>query len=267
VAWERWPGGSPPLVLVHGTSAHTGWWHGTVPALAGRHDVVAVDLSGHGDSGRREAYSMAGWSAEVLAVAAALGLPRPVLVGHSIGGLVAAGAAARAPGAVSGLVLVDSIVEEPVRPPERPPGPTRPRGTRVFADVEEAVAAYRLAPPQEVGDPAALEYVARHSVRPVPGGVGWKVDGRVFDVVLRPGLTGALDGVRCPVAVVRGGRSALVGPGAAAALERRWGRHVPQHTVPGAGHHLVLDDVAATRAALVAALDDVLDGSDGIVPR
>jgi pimeloyl-ACP methyl ester carboxylesterase len=249
---------------VHGTSAHTGWWHGTVPALAGRHDVVAVDLSGHGDSGRREEYSMAGWSAEVLAVVATLGLDRPVLVGHSIGGLVAAGAAARAPGAVSGLVLLDAIAEEPSRPPEQLPGPGRPRGTRVFADAAEAVAAYRLAPPQEVGDPAALEYVAAGSVRPVPGGVGWKVDGRIFDVVMRPGLTDSLDGVRCPVAVVRGERSALVGPGAAAALERRWGRPVPEHTVAGAGHHLMLDDVAATRAAVRAALQDVLAASDGI---
>ena len=252
---------------MHGTSAHTGWWHGTVPALAGRHDVVALDLSGHGDSGRRPEYSMAGWSAEVLAVVGALGLDRPVLVGHSIGGLVAAGAAARAPDAVSGLVLLDSIVEEPARPPEPPARSARPRGTRVFADVAEAVAAYRLAPPQAVGDPAALAYVAAGSVRPVPGGVGWKVDGAIFDVVLRPGLTGSLDGVACPVSVVRGERSALVGPGAAAALERRWGRPVPQHTVAGAGHHLMLDDVAGTQRALLAALDDVLSAADGFVRR
>ena len=249
---------------MHGTSAHTGWWHDTVPVLAGRHDVVAVDLSGHGDSGRRAAYSMAGWSAEVLAVATALGLERPVLAGHSVGGLVAAGAAARDPDAVSGLVLLDSIAEEPTRPPGPPPAPARPRGTRVFADVAEAVAAYRLAPPQEVGDPAALARVAAGSVRAVPGGVGWKVDGRIFDVVLRPGLTDSLDGVRCPVAVVRGERSALVGPDAAEVLARRWGRPVPQHTVAGAGHHLMLDDVAGTQAALLAALDDVLAPSRGM---
>ncbi|MGY1652379.1 alpha/beta fold hydrolase [Geodermatophilus sp. SYSU D01119] len=254
-------------MLVHGTSAHTGWWHGIVPALAGRHDVVALDLSGHGDSGRRARYSMAGWSAEVLAVVAALRLDRPVLVGHSVGGLVAAGAAARAPEAVSGLVLLDSIPEEPARPPGPPPAPSRPRGTRVFPDIAAAVAAYRLAPPQDVGDPAALAYVAGRSVRPVPGGVGWKVDGAIFDVVLRPGLTDSLDGVTCPVSVVRGERSALVGPDAAAALARRWGRPVPQHTVAGAGHHLMLDDVAGTRRALLTALDDVLTASDGFVHR
>ena len=43
------------IVLVHGGAAHARWWDHIAPLLATGHMVVALDLSGHGDSGRREA--------------------------------------------------------------------------------------------------------------------------------------------------------------------------------------------------------------------
>jgi pimeloyl-ACP methyl ester carboxylesterase len=256
VAWERWPHrGAPPVVLVHGTSAHTGWWHSTVPALADGYDVVAVDLSGHGDSGRREAYSMAGWAEEVLGVVAAVCGGQALVVGHSIGGLVAAGAAVRDPAAVTGLVLVDSIVEPPPRPAEVA---VRTRTPRVYPSVAAAVARFRVEPPQPVGDPAVLEHVAAGSVRAVPGGYAWKVDSRIWDVVASPDrLTEDLPGVRCPAAVVRGERSSLVADDAGAVLAALWGRPVPQYTVPRAHHHVMLDEPAAFGVRLRTALDDL----------
>jgi pimeloyl-ACP methyl ester carboxylesterase len=256
VAWERWARpGAPRVVLVPGTSAHSGWWHPVVPALTDRYDVVALDLSGHGDSGRREQYSMAGWAEEVLAVVEEVCGGRALVVGHSIGGLVAAGAAARDPAAVAGLVLADSIVSPPPHPAEVA---VRPRAVRVFGSVAEAVARFRLEPPQPVGDRVVLERIAAGSVRPVPGGWSWKVDPAIWDVVATPdGLTDDLPGVRCPVVVVRGERSSLVGPDAGPALARLWGRPVPQHTVPGAHHHLMVDDPKAFGAALRVALADL----------
>ncbi|WP_448628192.1 alpha/beta fold hydrolase [Geodermatophilus sp. URMC 64] len=256
VAWERWPSpGGLPLVLVHGTSAHAGWWHSTVPALRGDFDVVAVDLSGHGDSGRRASYSMAGWAEEVLAVVDGVCGGRALVAGHSIGGLVAAGAAARSPDAVAALVLADSIVEPPDRPADVA---VRRRVTRVYPSVAEAVARFRLEPPQPVADRTVLDYVAARSLREVAGGWAWKVDPAIWDVVARPeGLTDALARVRCPVAVVRGEHSSLVGEDAAAALARLWGRPVPQYTVAGAHHHLMLDRGDAFTGCLLAALGDV----------
>ena len=244
-------------MLVHGTSAHSGWWGPVAPALTDRYEVAALDLSGHGDSGRRGRYSMAGWAQEVLAVVHAVCGGRALVVGHSIGGLVAAGAAARDPGAVRGLVLADSIVSSPRRPAQVA---VRPRPVRVYGSVAEAVARFRLEPPQPVGDRAVLERIAEASLRPVPGGFSWKVDPAIWDVVATPdGLTDDLPGVRCPVAVVRGEHSSLVGPGAAATLARLWGRPVPQHTLPGAHHHLMVDDPTAFGALLRAALADLED--------
>ncbi len=73
-AWGR-PGG-PGIVLVHGGAAHSRWWDHIAPLMAGRR-VAALDLSGHGDSGRRDPYSLDVWAREVLAVAAAAGISTP----------------------------------------------------------------------------------------------------------------------------------------------------------------------------------------------
>src|SRR5215218_11469332 len=89
VAHRVWgPVGAPGVVLVHGGAAHSGWWDHVAPLLTG-HRVVALDLTGHGDSDRRASYPMHHWADEVVAVADAAGLARPVVVGHSMGGWVA----------------------------------------------------------------------------------------------------------------------------------------------------------------------------------
>ena len=58
------------LVLVHGGGAHAHWWDHIAPLLALDRRVLALDLSGHGDSGRRDSYTLDAWATEVLAVAA-----------------------------------------------------------------------------------------------------------------------------------------------------------------------------------------------------
>ena len=60
----------PGLVLVHGGAAHAHWWSFIAPLLAPQHHVVALDLSGHGDSGRRAVYAIETWADEVMACAA-----------------------------------------------------------------------------------------------------------------------------------------------------------------------------------------------------
>lgn len=48
--------GATTVALIHGGSAHSGWWTATAGRLASEYDVVLPDLSGHGDSGHREEY-------------------------------------------------------------------------------------------------------------------------------------------------------------------------------------------------------------------
>lgn len=52
--------GSSGIVLVHGGAAHARWWDHIAPLLATGRRVVAIDLSGHGDSGRNDKYTLDG---------------------------------------------------------------------------------------------------------------------------------------------------------------------------------------------------------------
>src|SRR5688572_17202095 len=88
IHYLRWGDPSKPgLVLVHGGAAHAHWWAFLAPMLTRGYHVVALDLSGHGDSGHRPQYPYAVWCEEILAVARDAGMTHPpVLVGHSMGG-------------------------------------------------------------------------------------------------------------------------------------------------------------------------------------
>jgi pimeloyl-ACP methyl ester carboxylesterase len=77
----------PPLVLVHGGAAHAMWWSAHACELSRHYYVIAPDLSGHGDSGQRDAYPIEMWAEEVMAIGEDAAAGRaPVLVGHSMGG-------------------------------------------------------------------------------------------------------------------------------------------------------------------------------------
>jgi pimeloyl-ACP methyl ester carboxylesterase len=62
--------GRQGLVFVHGGGAHARWWTHIAARFSSEFRVLAVDLSGHGDSGQRETYTLDQWTEEVMAVAA-----------------------------------------------------------------------------------------------------------------------------------------------------------------------------------------------------
>jgi pimeloyl-ACP methyl ester carboxylesterase len=112
--------GKPPLVFVHGYSlrATAGPYDELLAQLATRHVVYALDLRGHGAS----AAALAGWSVnaladDVVAFARALGLARPVLVGHSFGSFISLLAEIRHPGSFSALCLLTPGPADPRRDP------------------------------------------------------------------------------------------------------------------------------------------------------
>jgi pimeloyl-ACP methyl ester carboxylesterase len=99
--------GEPAIVLVLGLGSDLRAWARNLDALAAKHRVVALDLPGFGRSSKpRSAPSLRGWAACVDAVARELGLVRPVIVGHSMGGQLALHHALEFPGGARALVLV-----------------------------------------------------------------------------------------------------------------------------------------------------------------
>lgn len=104
IAYERSGHGSP-IVLVHGITESHHTWDPLVPTLAVHHDVVAVDLRGHGDSSRTAPFDAVAFAGDLVGLVGALGLGRPLLVGHSLGGVVVSAAATALD--VRGVVNVD----------------------------------------------------------------------------------------------------------------------------------------------------------------
>ncbi|KUL20632.1 alpha/beta fold hydrolase [Streptomyces regalis] len=104
-----WGGPGQPVVLLHGLAGHAGEWDGLAWRLSSRYRVVAVDQRGHGAGERHpQDVSRAAYVADVIAVVEQLALPRPVLVGQSLGGHTAMLTAAAHPGLVHALVLIEA---------------------------------------------------------------------------------------------------------------------------------------------------------------
>ena len=96
---------APSLVLVHGITENRHMWDPLLPSLAAEHYVLAVDLRGHGESDEGDAYDPISYASDVVETATALGIERPLLVGHSLGGVVVSAFAAIAP--CAGVMNVD----------------------------------------------------------------------------------------------------------------------------------------------------------------
>ena len=85
IVYESWGDpGNPGAVLIHGSNAHLEWWRFTAPFLADKLHIVALDLSGNGDSDWRERYTGELFAKEVMATAEAASMKEnPFIVGHS----------------------------------------------------------------------------------------------------------------------------------------------------------------------------------------
>jgi pimeloyl-ACP methyl ester carboxylesterase len=256
-------GGGGGIVLVHGGAAHARWWDHIAPLLAGRNRVVALDLSGHGDSGRREAYSLDAWAHEVLAVAADAGFDAPpVIIGHSMGGFVALRAAGIYGARIAGAVAIDSPVRD-ITPEERAARERRAFGPlRVYPSAEAAIARFHPIPDQPVL-PYIGAHVARTSIRETGGGWSWKFDPRIFARhQLTPALLTRLD---CRVALFRA-EHGIVSPQIGEVMYDRLGRLAPMIEIPVAGHHVMLDQPLSLVTGLRTLLAD-WDHSTPASPR
>jgi pimeloyl-ACP methyl ester carboxylesterase len=254
IAYRAW--GDPAdrnIVLVHGGAAHSRWWDHIAPLLARGWRVIALDLSGHGDSGRRDRYSLDTWAREVLAVVTDAGTAAStVVIGHSMGGLVTLRLATLAGSQIAGAVAIDSPIRD-MAPEDRAARQHRAFGPlRVYPTREAAIARFRPIPDQPV-----LAWVAGHvaatSIRPAEGGWTWKFDPQVFvRDHLTPELLTRLD---CRVALFRA-EHGLVTPQQGEVIYDRLGRVAPLIEIPVAGHHIMLDEPVALAAALRTLLAD-----------
>lgn len=101
--------GEPALVFVHGWTCDHTYFVPQVEHFSRARRVVTVDLPGHGESDKPEPpYSMEGFADDVAWLCRRLELRRPVIVGHSMGGVIALALATRHPDVPAAIVALDS---------------------------------------------------------------------------------------------------------------------------------------------------------------
>jgi len=110
IAYETRGSGNTTLVFVHGWCSDRTFWREQLDDLAGDYLVVAIDLPGHGNSGRtRKKWSLSSFARDVKELVESLSLEQVVLIGHSMGGLISLEAAQHLPERVIGIIGVDTI--------------------------------------------------------------------------------------------------------------------------------------------------------------
>ena len=267
LAWGR--PGRRGLVFVHGGGAHAHWWTHLAATFATEFRVLAIDLSGHGDSDHRDGYALEQWTEEIVAVADAGGISgRPVVVGHSMGGFVTIATAALHADRLTGVIICDSPVTEPDAEVASFHLKQAFGAPRTYATVADAVARFRTVPAQAHYLDYVIDNVAPRSLKAVDGGYQWKFDRRIFEH-FGGGIRGValpyLSRVRCRLALLRS-EFGLVTEDIGASMFEALGRVTPVIELPEAGHHAMLDEPLVLLTALRSLLGD-WDHSEPHRPR
>jgi len=244
---------APPVVFLHGVTGHGG--HARTLAedwLAETHRVVAPDLLGHGTSPYEPPWSIA---AHLDAVAGVIGQGPVDLIGHSFGGRLAFELAAREPGVVERLVLLDPAIHVP--PQIALFAAENGRRDRTYVSFEDAVE-QRYVESQLHGAPRALvEAELREHLAPDDDG-RWRYRYSQAAVIAAYGEMAsappAFDRVRIPTLLVLGAESYLPYDQLLDAHRAALGDLLTVVTVPG-GHTVLWDALAPTAEAIVAFLD------------
>lgn len=228
----------PVVVLLHALGCHNGWWTEVGPVLGQAFHVIAPDLRGHGTAGPADGYGWDQYASDVEAlIEGVCGAHPPVaIVGHSMGAYIGLTIAARRRVPLNALVILDmktgALPEELAQMRAAAAKPARP-----FPSLAEAVARYRLSPPEEL-PPERLAAIATDSFSQATDGT-WRprFDRRAMAIepLDAPTLAAA---VRCPSLWVRGEHSQVMDrPGAEALAGQAQGEF---RELPGLHHHLPL---------------------------
>lgn len=110
IAYDLEGNGDTLIVLVHGWAINRTYWKGQVDTLSKRFTVAAIDLGGHGESGKnRDNFSMEDYTADVLAVINSMETDKVILVGHSMSGDIVLNVANKIPAKTIGIIGVDNF--------------------------------------------------------------------------------------------------------------------------------------------------------------
>lgn len=136
--FEAWGDTGPPVLILHGLFGSSRNWRSVAKRLAEKHRVYAVDQRNHGKSSHTDSFNYSVLADDMLEFADRQGITPLAVIGHSMGGKVAAAAALESPKSVTHLVVVDIA---PLRPSSE---------SRVVLDALVRIDVSRCASRQEV---------------------------------------------------------------------------------------------------------------------
>lgn len=216
------PAGAP-LVLVHGFLDLAWSWLPLVEHLGEEYRIVAPDCRGHGDSGwvRGGYYYFPDYVGDLAGLAETLRLEKFFLLGHSMGGNVAALYAGTFPARVGRLIIIESLDYDETPAAEMPArmeawiNSRRRRlqkPARAFASLAEAAARLQETEPDLAAEFA--RFLAEKGTRPLPDGRrGWKFDPLHLTSSPHPYTLMQAQAfwrrVACPVLLISAGNSSL----------------------------------------------------------
>jgi len=205
------------VVIQHGMRDHGGSFDLLLSALSDFR-VIIPDLRGHGRSDQNGVYTLSHFTADLLQVFDAFKVEQGFLLGHSLGGHIAARFAALFAERVQGLILVDGF-----GPPRQGSALSAERlalmqahqvralqqsspGRKNFANEDLAVTRYQANNPRLEASSAAR--LAKQGVRPAAeGGVSWRWDPRaqmVWSTFSHEDSEALLGNIRCSTCVITG---------------------------------------------------------------
>ncbi len=252
-------GSGPDLLLVHANGFCAEVLRPLADCLRADFHCWALDLRGHGRSGRPANGDFA-WSGLALDVAAALDhldLPTPMAFGHSCGGAAVLLAEQARPGTFASLYCFEPIVlpvGDPLAAADNPLSRGARRRREDFPSAEDAFVNFAAKPPFDRLDPEVLRRYVEAGFEPVPsadGGDGAAIrlrcrredEAAIYVEGARHDGFAHLGEVRCPVSLACGEHTDAIGP----PLLDLHARRLPQASVEvlaGIGHFGPLEDPA-----------------------
>ncbi len=245
ISYSKWKSNNQSknlLILIHGTGAHKKWWDPIAPQFIDDTNVIAVDLPGMGDSNFREKYSIKDFGSCIFSIIEKekkdAQIENIYIVGHSLGGQVAAYLASEYKDLVTSLIMIDTFIRPPdYDPSEHEGGPLRK--IKYYPDKKTILQRFRLMPTQECKNDWFLRYIAEYSVREVEDGWRWKFDDLMFNSLER--LFGYKFSFKCPALFIYGANSLLMSGNILSNIKKMYSDIMEFEKVDEAAHHVPLD--------------------------
>lgn len=237
--------GSPAFVFIHGWACDRSCWSAQMEEFSRDHRCIAVDLRGRGDTAAVPPFGVGRALEDVAALIRELGIGPAILVGHSLGGIIALAVNGRYPDLVLGVVTIDSpITSETGAGSPRSVAAIREAGS--MSAVSRFIASFDYDPPH----PEAQSYVQRTMLTcPADVGAGMLEDLHLVGADMERLLAEA---DKKPFMMIWAEK-----PLGDPAWIRDRTNFVRQEPVAGTGHFVQLEQPAVTNALLRAFLDDL----------